>query len=297
MRILWQFFLFVRTDLYFVAVTYLNCKNLLIDTRAFLRNQLARHLTGPSVTGPSGGSIRHPAGRASSHSDLRGALSGGASLGVCHSVLGNHTCVRRLLGERGSRLSRWLLREPFRFPGCPDSLCLFPGPNHRWICVLGGRTHSPQRSLKWPRLIYALVHDCNPWTLPSRWWYWKLPRAPLRAQWIEELPGECAQICARTFNLSCDFELGGPWAGVTELFSELLSEIQHDRPDLIERHGFELVYLLPLLRRSDQHPQSKPDRHGAALRKNPQLSGRPGRAQYSRFNRSARRMEDGGPAP
>jgi putative peptide zinc metalloprotease protein len=42
MRILWEFFLFVRTDLYFVAVTYLNCKNLLIDTRAFLRNQLGR---------------------------------------------------------------------------------------------------------------------------------------------------------------------------------------------------------------------------------------------------------------
>jgi len=42
MRILWEFFLFVRTDLYFVVVTYLNCKNLLVDTRAFLRNQVAR---------------------------------------------------------------------------------------------------------------------------------------------------------------------------------------------------------------------------------------------------------------
>jgi hypothetical protein len=45
LRILWQFFLFVRTDLYFVAVTYLNCKNLLLDTAAFLRNQLARVTT------------------------------------------------------------------------------------------------------------------------------------------------------------------------------------------------------------------------------------------------------------
>ena len=41
LRILWQCFLFVRTDLYFVAVTYLNCKNLLLDTATFLRNQLA----------------------------------------------------------------------------------------------------------------------------------------------------------------------------------------------------------------------------------------------------------------
>ena len=41
MRILWECFLFVRTDLYYVAATFLNCKNLLVDTQAFLRNQLA----------------------------------------------------------------------------------------------------------------------------------------------------------------------------------------------------------------------------------------------------------------
>jgi tetratricopeptide (TPR) repeat protein len=70
------------------------------------------------------------------------------------------------------------------------------------------------------------------------------------AAWIDDCLGEFARTGARTFHLSCDFELGGPWAGVTELFSELLGEIQQDRPDLIERHGFELVYLLPLLRRT-----------------------------------------------
>ncbi len=42
MRILWQFCVFVRTDLYFILATYLNCKNLLVDTRVFLRNQFAR---------------------------------------------------------------------------------------------------------------------------------------------------------------------------------------------------------------------------------------------------------------
>jgi putative peptide zinc metalloprotease protein len=42
MRILWEFFLFTRTDLYFVAATFLNCKNLLNDTRVYLRNQSAR---------------------------------------------------------------------------------------------------------------------------------------------------------------------------------------------------------------------------------------------------------------
>jgi putative peptide zinc metalloprotease protein len=42
MRILWQFFLFVRTDFYFVIANLLNCRNLLKDTEGFLRNQLAR---------------------------------------------------------------------------------------------------------------------------------------------------------------------------------------------------------------------------------------------------------------
>jgi putative peptide zinc metalloprotease protein len=42
MRILWQFFLFVRTDFYYVIASLLNCKNLLKDTEGFLRNQLAR---------------------------------------------------------------------------------------------------------------------------------------------------------------------------------------------------------------------------------------------------------------
>jgi hypothetical protein len=40
--ITWQFFLFVRTDLYYVIANLLNCRNLLGDTQDFLRNQLAR---------------------------------------------------------------------------------------------------------------------------------------------------------------------------------------------------------------------------------------------------------------
>lgn len=44
MRILWQFFLFIRTDFYFVIASLLNCRSLLKDTEGFLRNQLARIL-------------------------------------------------------------------------------------------------------------------------------------------------------------------------------------------------------------------------------------------------------------
>jgi hypothetical protein len=44
MRIFWQFFLFVRTDFYYVIASLFNCRNLLKDTEGFLRNLLARVL-------------------------------------------------------------------------------------------------------------------------------------------------------------------------------------------------------------------------------------------------------------
>jgi putative peptide zinc metalloprotease protein len=44
MRIAWQFFLFVRTDLYYAIATLFNCRNLLGDTQGFLRNLLSRWL-------------------------------------------------------------------------------------------------------------------------------------------------------------------------------------------------------------------------------------------------------------
>lgn len=45
MRIIWQFFVFVRTDLYYVIANWLNCKNLLKDTEGFVQNQVARIIT------------------------------------------------------------------------------------------------------------------------------------------------------------------------------------------------------------------------------------------------------------
>jgi len=42
MSLLWQFFFFVRTDLYYVIATFFGCKNLLGDTETYLRNCLAR---------------------------------------------------------------------------------------------------------------------------------------------------------------------------------------------------------------------------------------------------------------
>src|ERR1700733_7941139 len=70
-----------------------------------------------------------------------------------------------------------------------------------------------------------------------------------RSTWLAECLEEHAKVDARTFYLPCDFACGGPWAGVTELFSTLFPEIERSRPELVERHAFELVYVLPLLRR------------------------------------------------
>jgi len=47
-RLLWQCFVFVRTDFYYVLATALDCKNLLADTEDLLRNKLAR-LRGPTA--------------------------------------------------------------------------------------------------------------------------------------------------------------------------------------------------------------------------------------------------------
>lgn len=42
LRILWQCFIFIRTDFYYVLVTALDCANLLSDTEDLMRNALAR---------------------------------------------------------------------------------------------------------------------------------------------------------------------------------------------------------------------------------------------------------------
>jgi tetratricopeptide (TPR) repeat protein len=71
-----------------------------------------------------------------------------------------------------------------------------------------------------------------------------------RRHWLNECLLEAAQSGARTFQVSCDFDSGGPWAGVSGLFSTLYAEIRLERPDLLERHALELVYILPSLRHS-----------------------------------------------
>src|SRR5262245_51027212 len=71
-----------------------------------------------------------------------------------------------------------------------------------------------------------------------------------RQRWLEGRLQELGASEALTFSLSCDFDSGGPWAGVKDLFALLLPDLQAQRPDLVERHSLELVYIMPQLRRS-----------------------------------------------
>src|SRR5947209_14267236 len=76
------------------------------------------------------------------------------------------------------------------------------------------------------------------------------PSGLSRHAWLDDSCKKMGASGAHIFRVSCDFDRGGPWAGINELFSVLLPEIQRKRPDLIERHSLELVYILPELRRT-----------------------------------------------
>ncbi len=49
LRLLWQLFFFVRTDLYYVLATAFDCKNLMGDTVTFLKSKVARLLARPQA--------------------------------------------------------------------------------------------------------------------------------------------------------------------------------------------------------------------------------------------------------
>lgn len=44
MRLLWQCFFFVRTDFYYLIITFFGCKNLMSDTQRFIQNHLSQAL-------------------------------------------------------------------------------------------------------------------------------------------------------------------------------------------------------------------------------------------------------------
>lgn len=70
-----------------------------------------------------------------------------------------------------------------------------------------------------------------------------------RRNWLAERLREAAEGSARTWLLDCDFGTGGPWAGIHEFFVDILPEIRAQRPDLLRKHDYELVHVVPELKR------------------------------------------------
>lgn len=91
LRLLWQCFVFVRTDFYYVIATALNCKSLLGDTEDLLRNRVE-----VAPVARRGRPVRDPAGR-----DARGArlllrLAGGSRARVRVADRGDASRARGL---------------------------------------------------------------------------------------------------------------------------------------------------------------------------------------------------------
>jgi len=52
----------------------------------------------------------------------------------------------------------------------------------------------------------------------------------------------------RTSFLFCDFDEGGPWAGIRDLFRLLATDLLPTHRELLQRHSYELVHVVPTLR-------------------------------------------------
>ena len=94
-------------------------------------------------------------------------------------------------------------------------------------------------------------------SLPERWYaaagrveVVEAPPGLQRRGWLEDRLREAARRGTRAWFLPCGFDEGGPWAGVRELLAPWSVEIGASRPQLLNMHDYELVHVLPELRRS-----------------------------------------------
>ncbi len=71
-----------------------------------------------------------------------------------------------------------------------------------------------------------------------------------RRLWMEGALEDARRQGGRVWMLDCSFQNGGPWAGLRQLFLSILPELQRDRPDLVEKHDYELVHAVPELQKS-----------------------------------------------
>lgn len=69
-----------------------------------------------------------------------------------------------------------------------------------------------------------------------------------RREALELLASTVTHGCGEPIILNGDFDGGGPWSGVSDLFRLIVPSLRHRRPDLFERHNLELIHALPEIR-------------------------------------------------
>jgi tetratricopeptide (TPR) repeat protein len=84
---------------------------------------------------------------------------------------------------------------------------------------------------------------------PARLIYLEAPAGQARRRYLETWLRKAAHAGANTHFLSCCFETGGPWAGLSDLLRSVLPRIERENPTLLQRHAGELTLVLPTLRR------------------------------------------------
>lgn len=77
-----------------------------------------------------------------------------------------------------------------------------------------------------------------------------------RRQLLERRVREASHEGAQSWFVSCNFDMGGPWAGVNSFFAALMGEILSRCPDLASHHAVELTHLLPGLQRTLKIPHA-----------------------------------------
>lgn len=103
----------------------------------------------------------------------------------------------------------------------------------------------------------ARVRSATAVELPSAWLerYGRVlvieaPGGLQREDYLRQRLQEAGQEAQETFYLRCDFDYGGPWAGITDLLRSIIDDVQAKRPELIQRHDYELAYALPEIKKS-----------------------------------------------
>jgi tetratricopeptide (TPR) repeat protein len=69
-----------------------------------------------------------------------------------------------------------------------------------------------------------------------------------RRDFLEEWVAQVRSQGGKGWFLPCHFDEGGPWAGITDLFLDLLPDLEVSGCDLLVRHDYELASILPSLR-------------------------------------------------